>query len=121
MLSHSDSRGKGAFAKKHVPQRTCIACRQTKPKRELVRLVRSPNGELEIDHRGKKAGRGAYLCPARECWELTLGKDRRNRLARALRIGLTEEYRTALMEYGKTLPEALAGHRKESNDSEIIG
>lgn len=121
MLSYSDSRGKGAFARKHVPQRTCIACRQTKPKRELVRLVHTPNGELEIDQRGKKAGRGAYLCPARECWELTLGKDRRNRLARALRIGLTEEYRTALMEYSRTLPEALVGHRKELNDSEIIG
>ena len=87
-----------------VPQRTCVACRQTKPKWGLVRLVHTPKGDIEIDHRGKKAGRGAYLCPARECWELALIKDRRNRLARALRTVLTEEYRTALLEYSKTLP-----------------
>jgi predicted RNA-binding protein YlxR (DUF448 family) len=120
-MGHSDSCGKGASTKQHVPERTCIACRQTKPKWELVRLVHTPKGELQIDQRGKKAGRGAYLCPTRECWELVLGKDRRNRLSRALRMGLTEEHRTALMEYAKTLPEALVGHRKELNDSEIIG
>lgn len=120
-MNHSDSRVKGAFDKKHVPQRTCIACHQTKPKRELVRLVHTPNGDIEIDQRGKKEGRGAYLCPARECWEQTLGKDRRNRMARALRTGLTEQYRTALMEYARTLPEALVEQRKELNDSEIIG
>ncbi len=115
-MGYSDSRGKGASTRQHVPERTCIACRQTKPKWELVRLVHTPKGELEIDRRGKKAGRGAYLCPARECWGVVMGKDRRNRLSRALRMGLTEEYRTDLLEYSKTLPEAF--DRKELNDSE---
>lgn len=93
-------------AKQHVPQRTCIACRQTKPKWELVRLVRTPMGKIEIDQMGKKAGRGAYLCPASGCWEQALGK--RKRLVRALRIEHTKESEMALLEYGRTLPEALA-------------
>ncbi|MBT9165497.1 MAG: hypothetical protein DDT25_00143 [Chloroflexi bacterium] len=102
------------LAKKHVPQRTCIACRQTKPKGGLVRLVHTPNGDIEIDQRGKEAGRGAYLCPTRECWELALIKDRKNRLARALRTTLTEEYRAALMEYSKTLPPKVVRLKAEA-------
>lgn len=60
--------------RKHVPQRTCIACGQTKPKRELIRIVRTPEGNIEIDPVGKKAGRGAYLCRRTECWEKAFAK-----------------------------------------------
>jgi len=55
-----------------VPQRTCAACRQVKDKREMVRLVRTPAGAVEIDTSGKKEGRGAYLCHDRACWEKAL-------------------------------------------------
>ena len=54
---------------KHKPQRTCIACRQTKDKRELIRLVRTPAGQVAIDPTGKFNGRGAYLCRQASCWE----------------------------------------------------
>ncbi len=47
---------------KHVPLRTCISCRETKSKRELLRVVRTPDGHVLIDATGKKSGRGAYLC-----------------------------------------------------------
>ena len=52
-----------------VPRRTCLACHQAKSKRELLRIVRTPEGEIELDVTGKKPGRGAYICPDRVCWE----------------------------------------------------
>jgi predicted RNA-binding protein YlxR (DUF448 family) len=55
---------------KHLPQRTCLACRQVKAKQELVRLVRLTDGSVEVDPGGKKSGRGAYLCGVPECWEV---------------------------------------------------
>lgn len=55
---------------KHIPLRSCVACRETKPKRELVRVVRVSPEHVEVDRTGKKNGRGAYFCPAQECWEL---------------------------------------------------
>lgn len=51
-----------------IPQRMCVGCREMKNKRELLRVVRSPEGSIEIDQTGKKAGRGAYLCPQIECF-----------------------------------------------------
>ena len=48
---------------KKIPQRTCMACQEKKDKRELVRIVRSPEGEISVDLTGKKPGRGAYICP----------------------------------------------------------
>ena len=50
-----------------IPMRQCLGCREMKPKRELIRVVRSPEGEISLDFRGKKPGRGAYVCPAPEC------------------------------------------------------
>ena len=90
-------------ASKPVPLRTCIACRQVKPKWELVRLVRTPQGGIEIDHRGKRSGRGAYLCKSQTCWELGLKQNRKDRLAHALKVKLTPEQRAWLLEYGKHL------------------
>ena len=60
---------------KHVPQRTCIACRSHDAKRGLVRVVRTTEGTVEVDETGKKNGRGAYLCRYRDCWEA--GVDRK--------------------------------------------
>ncbi len=52
---------------KKIPMRQCLGCRDMKPKRELIRVVRSPEGEIGLDFRGKANGRGAYLCPDPEC------------------------------------------------------
>ena len=52
---------------KKTPMRQCLGCREMKPKRELIRAVRSPEGEVSLDFVGKKPGRGAYLCPAEQC------------------------------------------------------
>ena len=83
-----------------IAQRTCVACRKIKAKRELVRLVRTPEGNIEIDSRGKKEGRGAYLCPVWECWEAALkGKQ----LEHALRGGLTRDNREQLIKCGQDL------------------
>ncbi len=78
---------------KKIPMRQCAGCREHKPKRELLRVVRSPEGALSLDARGKKPGRGAYLCPQAEC----LKKARRSRaLERALECEIPEEVYQAL-------------------------
>lgn len=87
-------------APKRPPQRTCVACRSTSDKRELVRIVRTPTGAVEVDPTGKKAGRGAYLCRQVECWDTALRKDR---LASALRTKLTAEDRQRLVDFAGTL------------------
>ncbi len=52
---------------KKIPMRQCMGCRERKPKKELVRVVRSPEGTVSVDLRGKAPGRGAYICPDPEC------------------------------------------------------
>jgi uncharacterized protein len=86
---------------KHVPQRTCIVCRQVRPKRELIRVVRTPAGHVELDPTGKKSGRGAYLCARRSCWEPAL---RKGKLEREFELTLLPEDRAALDAYYETLP-----------------
>jgi hypothetical protein len=87
---------------KHVPQRTCIACRQVAGKRALLRLVRTENGVV-VDATGKLSGRGAYLHPYQQCWKAVL---RGGRIDQALRTKLNEEDRRALMAFMATLPES---------------
>jgi hypothetical protein len=70
-------------------------------KRALIRLVGSGD-VVRIDPRGKESGRGAYLCPVRDCWETGLNG---NHLEHTLRIKLTSENRQVLVEYGRSLPE----------------
>jgi predicted RNA-binding protein YlxR (DUF448 family) len=88
---------------KRPPQRTCIACRQVKEKNDLIRLVSRENGIVEIDVFGKKPGRGAYLCPQKNCWELAL---RKNRLDYALRTRLRDDSRQTLRNYIHDLEES---------------
>lgn len=85
---------------RRIPQRTCVACGEVRPKRELIRLVRVSSGVVEVDSGGKRAGRGAYLCPAPECWEIGL---KRGRLEYALRTTLTQDNREQLVRYGQEL------------------
>src|SRR5881275_2044616 len=87
---------------KHVPLRTCIACRETKPKRELLRVVRTPEGHIMLDPTGKKSGRGAYLCAKLSCWETAIKK---KRLEQEFEQPLSEEDRAGLEAYMATLPK----------------
>ena len=84
---------------KRVPQRTCIACRQVKAKRELVRIVRTGDSVV-IDIHGKKSGRGAYLCKTKICWDNGL---KGNRLEYVLHGTLTGQDRQQLEEYARQL------------------
>ena len=52
-----------------IPMRMCLGCNEMKPKRELMRVVKSPEGEISLDFTGKKNGRGAYLCKEAECFD----------------------------------------------------
>lgn len=52
---------------KKIPMRQCLGCREMKPKRELIRVVRSPEGNISLDFKGKASGRGAYVCPEPQC------------------------------------------------------
>jgi predicted RNA-binding protein YlxR (DUF448 family) len=69
---------------RHVPQRTCVACRQTSAKRQLVRIVRTPDGSVTVDPTGKLSGRGAYLCDSPLCWQAAFKQ--RGALSRALKL-----------------------------------
>ena len=62
------------MVQKKVPMRTCIACRQEKPKKELIRIVKKPDGTFAIDRVGKVSGRGAYLCDDKACMEKIVKK-----------------------------------------------
>ena len=88
--------------RRHVPQRTCLGCRQVRPKQGLTRLVCADNGGVEIDYGDKnsKRGRGAYLCQNLECWEAGI---KSRRLEYALRATLTTEKRDELLRQGKDL------------------
>lgn len=86
---------------KHIPMRTCIACRENKPKRELLRVVRTPDGHVQLDATGKKAGRGAYLCAKLSCWEIAL---KRKRLESEFEVTIADEDREALDAFVSTLP-----------------
>ena len=73
---------------KKIPLRQCLGCREHKPKSELIRAVRSPQGEVSLDFKGKKPGRGAYVCPNAEC----LKRIRKSRaLERAFSTPLPDE------------------------------
>ncbi len=84
---------------KHVPQRTCVGCREILPKRTMIRLVRTADG-VQVDATGKLAGRGAYLHDRRECWE----RGMKGALAHALKTTFTTDDRSRLEEFMNTLP-----------------
>jgi predicted RNA-binding protein YlxR (DUF448 family) len=88
---------------RRAPERSCVACRARGQKRGLIRLVRTPEGQVEVDSTGRRPGRGAYLCANRACWEAAL---RRKALNRALRTVLTAEEVVQIARYAQTLPIA---------------
>ncbi len=90
--------------KKHIPQRMCIACRESQAKKTLIRLVRTPDG-IVVDPTGKLPGRGSYLHADPDCWEIGL----KNALARSLNCELNIEDRQRIRLELEALQKELAG------------
>ena len=86
--------------RKHVPQRTCVACREVLTKRSLIRIVRTQDG-IKIDPSGKLTGRGAYLHAQKTCWNRGI----QGALASALRTELSANDLERLREYAKNLSD----------------
>ncbi len=80
---------------KKIPQRKCVGCEQIKDKKELLRIVRTPEGEITLDKTGKKNGRGAYLCPTKECITRAV---KEKRLQYALKTPIDESVLSRLLE-----------------------
>ena len=76
------------MSNKKIPMRMCTACREMKPKRELIRVVKTPEGEIKFDITGKINGRGAYICKSMEC---LLKAEKANALARAFSCPVDKE------------------------------
>ena len=89
-----------------IPMRMCVGCREMKPKKELLRAVRSPGGEVTLDATGKKAGRGAYVCFDAACLRRAL---KQKQLDRALETRLSAETVQALTE---TMEQLVNGEDK---------
>ena len=98
MIAKCSRRSSGTV--RHIPQRTCIACRQVKSKVDLIRIVNSPDEGITIDSTCKKPGRGAYICKKKECWNSGL---KGNQLERALHTSLSSKERDRLNEYKENL------------------
>jgi predicted RNA-binding protein YlxR (DUF448 family) len=86
---------------RHVPQRTCICCRQEAAKRSFVRIVRTPEGRMQVDPTGRANGRGAYLHNSRSCWEKAL---KGSTISHVLKINPAREDIEALRAYALALP-----------------
>ena len=82
-----------ALPPRHFPMRTCVACRTERQKRDLLRVVRAPSGEVSLDISGRAAGRGAYICADGSCWASALKK---KSIERALGVSLPADVRMRL-------------------------
>ncbi len=85
-----------ALRPRHVPQRTCVGCRTQQPKRQLIRIVRTPAGAVLVDPSGRQPGRGAYLHLDSDCWNQGLKK---GKLAKALHVTIPAEDQSALEQF----------------------
>ena len=79
---------------KKVPMRMCVGCREMKPKRELIRVVKSPEGAVSMDPTGRKPGRGAYVCKSADCLKKAI---KQKQLERAFECALGEETSASLL------------------------
>jgi predicted RNA-binding protein YlxR (DUF448 family) len=100
---------------KHIPQRTCIGCRSVQAKRELLRIVRTPEGRVEADPTGKKNGRGTYIHKTRECFENVLSAPGKLQHALNLQTLPAREDLETLAALAKTFPA------QEMSGSEMKG
>ena len=85
---------------RRLPQRTCVGCGATGDKRELVRVVRTPEGQALADTTGKRPGRGAYICLRPECWQTALKK---GRLEKSLKIRLAPRDVESLLAFASSM------------------
>lgn len=91
--------------RKKVPMRMCVGCGAKRPKREMLRIVRTPEGEFTVDVTGRKNGRGCYICPNAECMEITC---KQKKLAKGFEMSigqdiydkLKEEFKACLVQTG---------------------
>ncbi len=97
---NTDVKKKPVGRVKHIPQRTCVGCRETLPKRQLIRIVRKIDGVF-VDPTGKAAGRGAYLHDKYACW----ARGMKGALASALKTELRDDDRVRLETFMNTLPK----------------
>ena len=80
-----------------IPQRMCVGCREMKNKKELLRIVKTPEGQVVLDKTGKKSGRGAYICPQLICLEQSIkGKRLQKALEKEIPVEIFEVLRTEL-------------------------
>ncbi|MGI5824749.1 MAG: RNase P modulator RnpM [Bacillota bacterium] len=90
------------MANKSKPERMCVGCREMKQKRSLIRVVKTPEGEIKIDGSGKMSGRGAYICRDMECLQKAV---KSRGLERSLKIAISDEIKTELMTMLAALPK----------------
>ncbi len=88
------------YQKRSFPERTCVSCKETSPKRELIRVVKMTDGQVKIDQTGKISGRGAYICLKDTCWK---SKSLKKDLSRALKADLTSNVFENLVRYAETV------------------
>lgn len=87
---------------KRTPQRSCVACGARKDQNQLIRISLNPEAGLSIGATGRRVGRGAYICPSRQCWERAL---KGTRLEHSLHARLNNENRAALLQYSSTIED----------------
>ena len=80
---------------KKIPMRQCTGCREMKPKRELIRVVKSPENEISLDFKGKAQGRGAYVCHSQDCLKKAI---KSKALEKSLEVSIPEEIYLQLKE-----------------------
>jgi predicted RNA-binding protein YlxR (DUF448 family) len=98
-----------------IPLRKCVACQQMMAKRELIRVVRSPQGDISIDLKGKKAGRGAYLCGKQSCFKLA---KKSKALDRALSVTVSPDiYDQLEQDFIRVEDEFIAGKDENRDES----
>jgi hypothetical protein len=93
----------GRRRRKHIPQRTCIACRKKIDKSQLTRIVRTLDEGVIIDPSGKQNGRGAYLCHDSDCWEMAISTPL---LSKALRVTISSAEKETLRQHRFAVDEA---------------
>lgn len=98
-----------------VPLRKCVACQEMMPKKELIRVVRTPEGEVMIDLTGKKSGRGAYLCGKLECFKLA---QKNKALDRALKCQVSPEIYAQLAKDFVSVEEQFLAAKDSDEDDE---
>lgn len=111
------AKNKAQPKRKHVPERTCVACRMQRPKRALLRVVHTPADTVVVDETGKQNGRGAYLCRQQSCWEKAL---KQGSLNHALRTTLSAETMATLRAFAGTLPPTLPAMLLDENATSTV-